>query len=117
MKKSLYLLLFCLLFSFACQESDDPVIVCGVSDPIENIAWLKQLAEESGKSSLAEYSYIMQAKYKGERVFYWGTCCPNCNWILVLRDCSGNEIEGDYTFDDLEDKQVIWQLENSQCSF
>ncbi|MEB2775026.1 hypothetical protein SYJ56_06895 [Algoriphagus sp. D3-2-R+10] len=117
MKKSLFPLLFCLLFSFACQESDDPATACGVSDPIENIAWLKQLAEESATGGLAEFSYIAQAKYKGKRVFYWGSCCPNCSWALVLRNCDGNRINDEISFDDLEDTKVIWQHENSQCNF
>jgi len=116
MKKTLYAILFCLFFSFGCDENDGPS-VCGVQNPVEDIAWLKQLVEDSATESLSEYAYIKQGKYKGEQVFYWGSCCPNCNWALVLRDCSGNAIEGEYTLDDIEDQKVIWQPENSLCSF
>ncbi|WP_057939741.1 hypothetical protein [Algoriphagus resistens] len=117
MKKLFYPLLFCLLFSFACDEKEDPATACGVSDPIENIPWLKQWAEESAKESMAEFSYIAQAKYKGKRVFYWGSCCPNCSWALVLRDCEGDRINDEISFDDLEDTQIIWDPEDSQCQF
>ncbi|MDR7127748.1 hypothetical protein J2X69_000076 [Algoriphagus sp. 4150] len=116
MRKSFYLLLFCLSFSFACDVNHDPSIACGVRDPIENIAWLRQWAEESANHSDAEYSYIKQANYKGERVFFWGSCNPASLWALVLRDCSGNPIEGEYTFDDLKNQVVIWQPENAPCN-
>ncbi|PZX51351.1 hypothetical protein [Algoriphagus chordae] len=117
MKKSIYPILFCLLFSFACEEKDDPATVCGVSDPIESLPWLKQLVEEASTAGLAEYSYISKAKYNGHRVFYWGSCCPHCNWALVLLDCSGEKVNGDYTLSDLQEIEVIWHLENSQCNF
>ena len=116
MKKALYPILFCLVLSFSCKDNEDPATACGVSDPVENIPWIKQWAEESAKGGLAEFSYIAQAKYKGKRVLYWGSCCPMCLWALILRDCSGDRIEGDYTFDDLEDVKVIWEPENSQCA-
>ncbi|WP_439489849.1 hypothetical protein [Algoriphagus sp.] len=117
MKKALYPILFCLVLSFACKDNEDPATACGVSDPVENIPWLKQLAEESATGGLAEFSYIAQAKYRGKRVFYWGSCCPNCSWALILLDCSGDRVAGEYTFDDLDDQKVIWRPENSQCSF
>lgn len=116
MKKSIYPLLFCVLFSFACDEKEDPAIACGVNDPIENIPWIQQWVEESANDSMVEFSYIAQAKYKGKRVFYWGSCCPNCSWAFVLRDCSGNRIEGEYTFDDLKDREVVWKPDNYQCN-
>jgi hypothetical protein len=103
MQKPLLLILFCLLFSFACDEKEDPVTACGVSDPLENLAWLKQMAENAAIGGLSEFSYITQAKYKGKRVFYQGSCCPNCSWALILYD--------------LEDSEVIWQPDGSQCDF
>jgi hypothetical protein len=117
MKNSIYLILSFLLIGFACQENDDPATACGVNDPIENIAWLKQLAEESSTGGLSEFSYISQAKYKGKRVFYWASCCPNCSWALILRDCDGEALDQNITLDELEDIQVIWRPENFQCQF
>ncbi|WP_339703233.1 hypothetical protein [Algoriphagus aquimarinus] len=117
MKKSIYPILFFLLIGFACEEKDDPATACGVSDPIENLPWLKQLAESASTGGLSEYAYITQAKYKGKRVFYQGSCCPNCSWALILLDCEGNRINEEISFDDLEDSEVIWKPGNSECVF
>ncbi|SFB26325.1 hypothetical protein [Algoriphagus aquimarinus] len=117
MKNSIYLILFFLIIGFACEEKEDPATACGVSDPIENLPWLKQWVSESTTSDSEGYSYIKQAIFKNETVFFWGSCCPNCDWGLVLRDCSGIEIEGDYNFENLKDQKVIWRPENSQCVF
>lgn len=115
MKKSICPILLFIIIGFACQEKDDPATACGVSDPIENIAWLKQLAESASTGGLSEYAYITQAKYKGKRVFYQGSCCPNCSWALILFDCEGNRINEEIRFDDLEDSEVIWKPGNSEC--
>lgn len=118
MKKHIYPILFCLLFSFSCTEDKDPATTCGVTDPIENLAWLQQMTEDLSEGSLSEYNYIKQAIYKGQTVFFPDSCCPHCNTALILYDCSGNTIQGeDYTMDDLEDQKLIWQPTNSTCNF
>jgi hypothetical protein len=117
MKKPLYLVFICLLFAFSCTEDEDPATACGVADPIENLAWLQEMTENLSEGSLSEYSYIKQATYKGETVFFPGSCCPHCNTALILYDCSGNAIQEDYTIDDLEDEKLIWQPANSTCYF
>lgn len=119
MKKQLILLSLLALAIFSCdKEDEEPATACGVSDPIENLQWLKQMKEEAaalGESS--QYSYIMQAVYEGETVFYNGFCCPHCNWILTLYDCSGNAIEKDYSISDVEKITVLWRPDNSVCEF
>ena len=117
MKKSILPFLLCIILGFACQDNNDPASACGVNDPVENIPWLKQLAENSENESSEGYSYIAQAKFNGKRVFYLGSCCPFCNWALRLFDCEGNLISDEVNFEDLEDTEIIWQPDNSQCSF
>ncbi|EPR66296.1 hypothetical protein ADICYQ_4699 [Cyclobacterium qasimii M12-11B] len=72
-----------------------------------------QQSYESGEMS--EYNYIGQGTYNGETVFYFASCCPLCNWALIIQDCSGDRIEGNYTLEDLEDKKVIWKSADSEC--
>ncbi len=117
MKRSIYPILFCLILNFACLEKDEPTTACGVTDPVENLPWLKQLAANAASGGLSEYAYITQAKYKGKRLFYLGICCPACSWALILYDCEGNRINEEISFDDLEDSAVIWHTENYQCQF
>ena len=117
MKKSIYSILFCLVFSFACDENNDPATACGVSDPVENLPWLKQLAEDSANQGMAESSYIMQAKYKRQIVFFLGNCSPNAAWALIVRDCKGDVLSTEIRFEELEEIKVIWKPENSPCRF
>lgn len=117
MRNSLYPILFCLLLSFACDEKNDPATACGVADPVEDLTWLAELKEDAANGSLSEYSYIVQAKYKGQRVFYVGSCCPFCNWAIILYDCSGETVAYDASDNGLTDQTVIWQPENSECTF
>ncbi|WP_425638053.1 hypothetical protein ACPUEN_01405 [Algoriphagus yeomjeoni] len=109
--------LCCLLISVSCTENEDPAMACGVSDPIENLPWLKQMAENASSGGLSEFAYIAKAKYKGKRVFYLGSCCPNCSWALILYDCERNTLTDEIGFDDLEDTKVIWQTSDNQCAF
>ncbi|WP_339925969.1 hypothetical protein [uncultured Cyclobacterium sp.] len=117
MKKLFYPFIFSLLILFSCNETDNPDTICGVTDPLNDLPWLKTLQQGLASEEMSEYNYIGQASYEGETVFYLASCCPNCNWQLVSYDCSGDTIEGDYALEDLEGKKVIWKSEDSECVF
>lgn len=118
MKRQLILLSLLAMTIFSCdKKEDEPAFACGVSDPVANLPWLKQMSEEAALDESTQYSYIAQATYDDETVFYNGYCCPNCNWLLTLYDCSGNTIEKDYSISELENNTVIWHPENSECEF
>ncbi|SFT88639.1 hypothetical protein SAMN04489724_2562 [Algoriphagus locisalis] len=115
-----YLILCCALFSFACNSEDEdfePTAACGVNDAISDLPWLKAKYEGLSTGELSEYSYLVQAELEGETVFYMGSCCPFCNWAIILYDCAGNSVEYNATEDELVDGKVIWQPENSVCQF
>ena len=120
MKKILYPILFCVLLSFACDRDDEnyePVAACGVNDAISDLPWLKAKYKGVAKGELSEYSFLVQTKLDGETVFYFGSCCPFCNWVMILYDCAGNRVEYNPDEDELVDGKVIWQPENSECQF
>ena len=117
MKKFTFPLLLCLLLCFSCNEDRDPETICGVTEPLTKLPWLKILQENHASAEMSEYNYIGQAIYNGATVFYLASCCSNCNWQLVTYDCSGNQIEEDHTLDDLDSKQIIWKAEDSECAF
>ncbi|UZD22668.1 hypothetical protein PBT90_04445 [Algoriphagus halophytocola] len=118
MKKVLLPVLFLsTALCFSCKDDEDPATACGVADPVEELAWLKAIKENAESSPRPEYTYITQATFEGETVFYSGNCDPLANWALVLYDCGGNQIEEEYTFEDLEDAVTIWQPEESVCAF
>jgi hypothetical protein len=114
--KSFLLLLLSAAFLIACNESDLPA-VCGVENPIEDLAWLKQEIENASIPNSSEYSFLMQATYRGQTVFYFGFCNPLWNWATILRDCQGNQIPGEVSLTDLVNEKVIWKPANSVCTF
>lgn len=115
MKKYLFLFVFSSLL-LSCDNDEGPTS-CGVENPVEDLAWIKASIEDVNNTGLSEYSYLSQAKYQGETLFFFGSCCPFCNWALIVTDCQGNALEGDIRLTDLSDVTVIWQPANSVCDF
>ena len=114
MQKVFFLILFCTLF-LSCRENDGPT-TCAVAAPVNDLAWIQQGIKELENTSLIEYSYLVQATYKGETVFFFGSCCPFCKFALVILDCQGKAISGSISTADLIDQKVIWKPANSVCN-
>jgi len=114
MEKARLIILLCVLF-LSCRENDGPT-TCAVADPVNNLPWIQQGIKELENSSLIEYSYLVQATYKGETVFFFGSCCPFCKFALVILDCQGKSISGSISTADLSDQKVIWKPANSVCN-
>lgn len=112
MRKSI-LIFACMLVFMGCSENPGPA-ACGVENPIENLPWLKNAVQEAQSWGFSEYSYLIQASYQGNTVFYFGSCCPFCNWAIIIRDCQGNQIEN-VDLGQLKDQQTIWKPKNSVC--
>ncbi len=111
-----YLGLTAMVFSVtfvSCKKENKNT--CNVSNPTEDLGWLKEVIEDSKDS---EYAYVKQATYKRKTVFYWGSCDPLASWALIVKDCNGDEAEGIENVDeDLKNEFVLWQHPNSLCTF
>lgn len=97
----------------ACDRNDAP---CSTENPLEELAWLKELAEENethASNGSAGY-YIYQGRYKSKDVFINDICCPQCMVIVQVYNCNGEVLEG-VTPDDVSAKVLIWQSEESPC--
>ncbi len=120
---TLILMALCALLLFTCKEDDNPnpKNACSVEDPVHDLPWLAAKVEEMQNSSLAEYWYVTQAQYGTETVFIYGNCCPFCNTMTPVFNCSGEQlgIVGDGTFemDSFKDEAVIWAPDDSHCQF
>jgi hypothetical protein len=114
MQKARLIILLCVLF-LSCRENDGPT-TCAVADPVNDLAWIQQGIKELENSSLIEYSFLVQGTYKGETVFFFGSCCPFCKFALVILDCQGKSISGSISTADLSDQKVIWKPANSVCN-
>lgn len=109
------------VFALSCNDEHDPGRMCAVTNPAEDLDWLASDIEVWKRSQLAEYAYVSAVEYEGTTVFIYGNCCPYCNSIFQVYNCSGEVIGsmGDGNFDTslLEHAEVIWKGENSSCFF
>jgi hypothetical protein len=113
MKKLLFaLLLLCL---FCTCKKDSSSNLCGGSNPVKNLPWLKAKIDTLQKSSL--HSTIRRSLYQSQTIYFLsGECCPACNCVPFIGfDCDGKNIR--FTpaqYNDvvqsnlLSNAQVIW---------
>ncbi len=122
MKKSLLVsvLLICTLLS--CKDNDDNLSnTCNVSNPIEDLSWLKNKILELEETSLYQSGeiFISQAKYRDKTIFILNNCCAVCNTIVPVFNCEGEAIGymGDDSINSSEIKEniIIWKPENFIC--
>jgi len=112
--KSFLLVLLSSTLLFGCADSENPTS-CGVENPVEDLAWLKEAIEFSQSNGLAGFAYLIQGTYKGKTVFIMETCCPFCLIISVVQNCRG-EVIPDASVNDVKNKKVIWKPANSGCN-
>ncbi len=111
MKNSITILLVFIVFSVSCREKEDLI-------PFQHLPWLMEQIEVLEKSDLSPYFYLVQAKYQGETVYYFGNCCPFCNSAPPdVYDEAGNFVGNILSLDSdkLVDHEKIWKSENHQC--
>ena len=117
----LLLIFTCFLMIFSCKKSFLEDNSCNVSNPLTELAWLKNIIENLEKSepSIANYTTISMAKYNGETVFTESTCNPSVILRCTLMNCTGELLGyyyGDINPEKVTDKKVIWKSENSNCT-
>ncbi|TDQ18871.1 hypothetical protein DFQ04_0681 [Algoriphagus boseongensis] len=119
--KKLFPILVLILGLWSCQDQEGPR-ACGTENPIEDLAWLKNLITEIEGYSLSEYNYVVQSTYRGKTIFLVQSCCPFCSYAVPIFDCQGNSLgyigqQDGIQPDDVKEGKVIWKPENSQCAF
>ncbi len=98
---------------------------CGVDDPVEELAWLRDQITyiEQLDMEASQYYYMKIAKYRGGTVFLPGNCNPVINSVFVVLNCSGERIgiigngEDMIGWEELSEIQLIWQPAYSACNF
>ena len=102
----------------SCEKNDNKDSgnnKCNVSNPAEDIGWLKEAIDNVKQN---DYSYYVIANFKGETVFYYGNCNPVANYLSIIQNCSGDTLG--YTNDlknELTDIKILWKHEESKCNF
>lgn len=113
------------LFMFLMQCETTPIqTTCGVSNPAEELSWMKSKIDEAKQSSLYEAGqlYIWETEFNGETYFVFDNCCPNCGSVPLIYTCSGEDVSSNetvsnyiYSFDK-SSIDVIWTSENFSCN-
>jgi hypothetical protein len=120
MKLQAFILL--LLLNFSCKETEPnlekSITLCGVNDPIKNLAWLKTLTKEIPSNPGYVMVVISVSEYKGQEIFNIYDMISSCAYC-DLRDCAGQEYEpADFT-DFIANKQnerKIWCQQPALCN-
>ena len=108
------------IFIFSCNKSKLSNNTCNVSDPIEELNWLKkEIAElKQSNSEYSKASYYNIATYKRKTVFYYGSCHPSADYAFILRNCNGDEVSSvNAVMKDLKYVEVLWKHPDNQCAF
>ena len=118
MKRSVFLVL--IFFMFSCSD-DKNESVCNVENPLEDLEWLRDEIEADRFSHPSTFSdsFVYQAKYIGQPVFYISTCCPSCNVAPPsVRACNGDVLGSlgvDIDPDDLVNQKLLLRTNNGVC--
>ncbi|MGC3947667.1 MAG: hypothetical protein QM762_24720 [Chryseolinea sp.] len=119
MKPCVLFVVLCLLTVSACDEDFQD---CDVSDPME-LSWFREMTDALGKNSLSEYMYVMQGDYKNKRVYISANCCPMCNSVVIVYDCSGNQLgylghgEDHIAPEAITNQSIAWKSSSNVCAF
>lgn len=122
MRYSLYLFAFLICLNFSCSEDSEPIEACATDNVLEDLPWLVERIEELEKSDFGqEYSFISKGTYQSQTVFIFQNCCPNCNSVFTVQDCSGNSLgtfgTGGIQTSEVTDMTVIWKSSKNSCNF
>ncbi|RYY29669.1 MAG: hypothetical protein EOP41_02220 [Sphingobacteriaceae bacterium] len=114
MKRLLFTFLLICLF---CTCKKDPYAnLCGGSDPIKNLSWLKVKIETLQKSNNID-PIIYRFTYQSNTFFCEGSTCTNCSWVPQFYDCDGNKLNPTQEQSDqfisevFLHKEVIWKAD------
>jgi hypothetical protein len=92
MKKFIVLMLLVFSVSFGCKEDEEPILICGTIDPVVDLPWLNTLTNELNDSYFGVYYSISKTTYEGNDVFVLRNCCPNCNSVIPVFSCTGDQL-------------------------
>lgn len=124
MKKIVFIVCLSLIF-LACSNSEEfnSKSACGVDNPVEDLAWLKNKIKQMEQDDEVDYqySYIKQTSAEKRDIFIYANCDPLANSVFIVYNCSGENIGyiGDEKFPSelLSKGTVIWKTTDNKCNF
>ena len=110
--------LLLVLAATSCHDECIDTWGCGVTDPAEELLWLKERIDElqRARPTLTKYSYVQQAELKGQTVFVIDNCCPFCNSRPMIFNCAGEELAEQGIRSLIRNEKVVWKPADSECT-
>ena len=97
------------------------LVSCRDDDEVLQPEWLDERIAEILQSSIADYSYILQARYDKQTVFIFDNCCPFCAslppQVHAIDGTMLGYIGTDIDASDITRRTLYWQTANGQCVF
>lgn len=106
-----------------CNEEDEQMFrIITDCNQGEDISWFEKEVENQGEL-YNKYFYVSQAIYEGEIVFLFENCCPFCNTITPVKNCSGVTLgllgisDEDIKYEELSNIKIVWKAPENECVF
>ncbi len=75
------------LFFLSCTSDNEDPKTCGTNNPLEDIAWLKELKENVEMSASPAKAVFTQYTYNNETVFSIDTCADCADNLITVYNC------------------------------
>jgi hypothetical protein len=114
MKKVILVVLISFLFSLQCNKKNEGI--CYVNDPLQDLAWLKQIKYNFEMDMSPAKQRISHYNYKDQSVFLIENCVNCSDEMSELFDCDGKKIcefggiAGLNTCPDFHDNAVLQKI-------
>lgn len=121
MKNTILLTLLIVICCFGCSRNeDDPFSFCDVTNPTQELTWLKTEIENRNNNPTQDmkYCYIAWAKFKGQDIIFYGDCNPLVNKVIPFYNCKGellNQTELGINISTIDQIKNIWTPSNFVC--
>ena len=94
MMKYIYVFIGITLLYTSCSHNENNVEekYCGVTNPIEDLAWLRELKLNLEKTMSPNKQEIIQYTYHKQTVFLVNSCKDCADNLVVIYNCSGEKI-------------------------
>jgi hypothetical protein len=92
-RQRIFILLLLVHFSCECEEivpEENSIVLCGVEDPANNLAWLKNLISDIKSDPKYVAVTITAWQYRGQTIFYIYDAISSCAFC-DLRSCNGQK--------------------------
>lgn len=90
--KNIILPICLLLLAFSCKKTESTEQVCNVSNPLEEIDWLKEIKDYYDQDMTQFQQSITQYTYHNEYVFAINNCVGCADGMIMVYDCEKNEV-------------------------